>query len=385
MARHDACGVCARGCGPVIGSRRVSARIAGVCGRAGAGCALLLCLVLWPLAALPQQPDRTLVVGTREAPPFAMKAADGRWEGISIDLLEELAGALDFRYELREVDLPEMIDGVAAGRLDGSIAAMTITAAREQRVDFSHPFYRTGLGVAVPAVQRAGWLAIIDVLSSRDFLGTMSVLALLLLTVGGLIWILERKRNSAQFERRPVRGLFSGVWWAAVTMSTVGYGDKTPITVLGRGLAMVWMFLALILTAVFTAQITAGLTSTKLNSPVQTINDLPRVRVGNLANSASLQPLRTIGVRPIGFETVKDGLEALAGQQIEAFVHDAAILKWETGSVDGVRVTPLEFAPQDYGIVLPQGAEQRETFNRALLMILSSSRWAEIQRRYLGE
>ncbi len=352
---------------------------------------ILVLLALMPAAAQAQAPapaaasqDR-LLIGTREAPPFAMNTIDGKWEGISIALLEELSDALGFTYELKEVDLVEMIDGVAAGRLDGSIAAMTITAERERHVDFSHPFYRTGLGVAVSATHHVDIKALIDVLTSRALLGTIGLLLSLLLAIGSLIWWIERKHNSAQFERRPVKGLFSGFWWAAVTMTTVGYGDKTPITTLGRVLAVIWMFAALALTAIFTAQVTAGLTSSTINSPVTTINDLSRVRVGNVANSASLGPLRTIGVRPVPFAAVKEGLEALADNRIEAFVHDAPILKWEAGDVNGVRVTPLEFAPQDYGIVLPAGGSRREEFNLALLRILASDAWPAIQKRYLGE
>ncbi len=353
--------------------------------------AILVLLALMPAAAEAQAQvpaeaaqDR-LLVGTREAPPFAMRTGDGLWEGISISLLQELSQELGFDYELKEVDLAEMIDGVAAGRLDGAIAAMTITADRERVVDFSHPFYRTGLGVAVSATRHVDIKALIDVLTSRTLLGTIGLLLGLLLAIGSLIWWIERKHNSGQFERRPAKGLFSGFWWAAVTMTTVGYGDKTPITTLGRVLAVIWMFMALALTAIFTAQVTAGLTSSSISSPVTTINDLPRVRVGNLADSASLGPLRTIGVRPVPFATVKEGLEALADNRIEAFVHDAPILKWEAGDVNGVRVTPLEFAPQDYGIVLPPGAPTREEFNLALLQILASDRWSAIQRRYLGE
>jgi hypothetical protein len=85
-------------------------------------------------------------------------------------------------------------------------------------------------------------------------------------------------------------------------MTTVGYGDKTPITVLGRVLGILWMFWAPILTAVFTARLTAGLTSTSINSPAQTLSDLARVRVGKLADSASQASQRTIGVRPFGFK-----------------------------------------------------------------------------------
>ncbi|MBW2660019.1 MAG: transporter substrate-binding domain-containing protein [Deltaproteobacteria bacterium] len=35
--------------------------------------------------------DKTLIVGTKIAPPFAMKADDGSWEGISVELWDEIA------------------------------------------------------------------------------------------------------------------------------------------------------------------------------------------------------------------------------------------------------------------------------------------------------
>lgn len=36
--------------------------------------------------------DRELTVGVKEAPPFAMKAANGEWSGLSIDLWRQVAG-----------------------------------------------------------------------------------------------------------------------------------------------------------------------------------------------------------------------------------------------------------------------------------------------------
>jgi len=75
----------------------------------------------------------------------------------------------------------------------------------------------------------------------------------------------------------------------------------------------------------------------------------------------------------------------VARGEIDAFVHDEPILAWEVAEVPGVVLAALRFAPQDYAIVLPQGAPMRETVNRALLDVLASDEWGNIQRRYLGQ
>ena len=43
--------------------------------------------------------------------------------------------------------------------------------------------------------------------------------------VGSLIWLAERRRNAEQFAE-PLAGIGSGMWFALVTLTTVGYGDK---------------------------------------------------------------------------------------------------------------------------------------------------------------
>jgi len=47
------------------------------------------------------------------------------------------------------------------------------------------------------------------------------------------------------------------VWWILVTMTTVGYGDKVPVTTGGRLIGVVIMFFGVALLSLFTATISS--------------------------------------------------------------------------------------------------------------------------------
>jgi ABC-type amino acid transport substrate-binding protein len=316
-----------------------------------------------------------------------MKMEDGSWNGISIDLWKEIAAELKLEFDFRETELRGLLDGLEQGALDAAVAALGITPEREKRIDFTHPFHVSGLGIAVPSKKESPWSTMIRRLLSLAFLKVAASLCVLLLGVGILAWFFERKKNREQFGGGPIKGIGSGFWWSAVTMTTVGYGDKAPRTTGGRAVAVIWMFTAIIVISTFTAAITSSLTVSQLKSPVQGPEDLPRARAGAVVDTTSAAYLEKNRISFLDYSTSQSGLNALAEGRLDAFVYDAPLLRYLVnqkfkGIVD---VLPRTFSREDYGIGLPAGSPLRESINRVLLEIIRHPRWQETLETYFGK
>lgn len=338
---------------------------------------LALALVM-SLGTTPGGPaERTLVVGTHPLPPFVVRTADGRWTGESIELWREIAEEEGLRFELQERDLDGLFSGLEDGTLDVAAAAITVTEDREARVDFTHPIFTTGLAIALTRARAESWLDTVVMVFNPVFLGLLATFAALQLLVGALMWLLERRQNP-HFQGSPVAGVGAGMWWAVVTMSTVGYGDKVPRSGAGRLLAMVWMLASLILLTTVTASITTSLTLGRLEAKVSGPEDLGKLRVGTVAASTSETFLRDARLNYRSFVDADAGLAAIVRGEIEALVYDEpALAALISGSyADHVVLLPHTFQRQDYAFALPTGSPLREPINRIL-----ARRVAELQVR----
>jgi ABC-type amino acid transport substrate-binding protein len=222
---------------------------------------------------------------------------------------------------------------------------------------------------------------------SWQFFEVIAILGLLLFAVGALVWLIERRRNVQQFGGGTAQGLASGFWWSAVTMTTVGYGDKAPVTFGGRVIALIWMFAGIIMISGFTAAITTALTVSELGDAIRGPGDLPHVRVGTMRGTSSEDYLQHQRLVYRTYQDPQAGLQALANNQIDAVVYDAPLLRYLaiTAFKGRVEVLPGTFERQDYGIALQAGSALREPINRALLEMIHRNEWQDVLYRYLGQ
>jgi len=355
-----------------------------------AGLFQLLCcrgLLAQPVRAVnATEPGKILKIGTTFAPPFAMKRADGQWTGLSIDLWRSVAQRLGWRYRIVGMTFQQLLKRVQNKSLDAGIAAITVTAGRQQRMDFSQPYYVTGLAIAVRAHRENTWRLVFHQLFSLKVLALLLGFGAVLIGTGTLIYLIERRRNPGQFGGGMFKGIGSGMWWSAQTMTSVGYGDKIPQTSLGRAVGVTWMIIGVIAASSFTASITSSLTVGRLTSPVTNLRSLRSMRVGTVTPSSSADCLRQMGIKPRLFKHVELALQALRDHKVDALVYDAPILRYLIRGhfSSDIRILPELVQRQYYAIALPSGSPLRVAITDALLEEINSPHWRRVRSRYLG-
>ena len=350
--------------------------------------ALLLCAAKASAQApSPETPEvrfeRVLVIGTKDAPPFAMKDGNGEWTGLSIDLWKHIAEELHLHYRFQETTLDGLVNGTASGELDGAISALTVTRSREEKVDFTQPYYDSGLGIAVAKHAIFNWWRLLRSLISPGFFVALLGLLGITVLVGMIVWLLERRANEV-FGRDPKTGISQSVWWSASTMAQAST-EHQPATNAGRLVALLWMGVSVITVAVFTAGVTSQLTARQLQGTIHTFTDLGSVRVGTVTDTAALTYLSARKVRYSTYQTVRDGLEALKAGKIDAFVYDRPILAWlAKNEYSSVEVLGTVFDRQNYAIAVPNGSSLRAKINLVLVPATRSVWWDELITKYFG-
>lgn len=331
--------------------------------------------------------ERELVVGIKEAPPFAMRQPDGSWEGISVDLWRKAAADAGLSFRFAEEDtVTDLLDGAETSRFDVAIGALTVTANRERRMDFTHAFYATGLGVAVPSEGVLSWVPIVRAVTSFGFLQAVLALVGLALITGFAVWLFERRQNEG-FSGGVAKGLTSSVWWSTLAMTQRSPTGSGPMTLPGRLIAIVWMVTSIIALAVFTASVTSVLTTRKLQGAVNGVGDLASVRVGTVAGTAGAETLKRMGIDAIGYDTPQAGLAALKAEELEAFVYDRPLLAWhirQNRLASAIRLLDATFDPQSYAFALPRGSPLRKPLSVAILSSMQQDWWAQTRLRYFG-
>ncbi|WP_156288708.1 transporter substrate-binding domain-containing protein [Oceanobacillus salinisoli] len=93
--------------------------------------------------------DTYTVVSDTSFVPFEFQDENGEYTGFDIELIHAIAEEAGFEIDLETTNFDGIIPGLQTGQFDIAIAGISITEERKQVIDYSDPYYESGLAIGV--------------------------------------------------------------------------------------------------------------------------------------------------------------------------------------------------------------------------------------------
>ena len=276
-----------------------------------------------PVATPSIDPNRIVKVGITERVPYSTKNELGEWHGIGPDLWEETAKKLGVKFQYVECLMSEMHQKLKDHEID--MILVTGQSADFLHVeDFTQPYvYSHGSAVI-------GHLSMLSALENVMNHLVQSGMFLIVLTMFGAMILIsmvlvyfEGRHGGGHFEGPLLSRFANALWFTAFNMTSVGYGDSSRLSHIGRTITFLWMLLGVLFIALFTGSVVSSLTTAEINSSVLRLEDLSHYRCGVFAGAKMEKVLLAKGIPAKKYPTLMEGFGALQRGQISAFAVDA--------------------------------------------------------------
>jgi len=342
-----------------------------------------LIIITAQIAAQADIAQKKVKVGLRNSPPFVIVNGT-EYSGVSVALWEKIAPDLNLDFEYVQYnDLGKMINAIESEEIQICINPLTVTSDRLTRFSYTQPYYISGMAIALKIEKDYGIIVFLRNVLSRQFLQVIFFLFGVIFLFGLIIWFVERRKNPDQF-RKGLKGLGDGIWWSAVTMTTVGYGDKSPLSGWGRVIGIIWMFTAVIIISSFTAGISAALTYNKFKTDIRGLQDLRNVKVGTVRNSSTASYLSESQIKYESYETLGNAINDLETGNIDAVVYDEPLLSYILHAEqlsDKIELIPSGANAVYFGFA-SHDLQFLQEINPFLLQIMESRQWRKMLEAY---
>jgi len=264
--------------------------------------------------------DEPIKVGVLLGPPFVIKQ-ETIYTGIAIELwtaitqnLKKTSIYVEFSCSKSE----EAFEALEKGEIEVLIGPLSVTRKSLEAADFTLPYF----------------IDKIVVLSSYEYFNSVfRFFKILIYSVGGIIffflfifiiyihllWYFEHIHA-----KKMPKTYKEGVNYLFWTHIFIGRHEDLPVTWPGRLLLLFKMGSFYIMLIVLNATLISALTVSfsRWNDPIQNLSDLEMRRVGAVVNSRPLKVGKELGLKILPFGSIEEGIQALEGKQIGAFLAD---------------------------------------------------------------
>ena len=328
---------------------------------------------------------KVLRVAVKPIPPFVFKQGS-ELSGFSIDLWNALAQSLKVDTAWVEVStVGDQLQAVKSGRADAAIAAITITKERENVIDFTQPYFDSGLQILVHAQGSNHFLEVFDSIPWLTIGTLLGAFIAIMFVMANVLWIVER-RTSEHFPKGYLKGIGEGLWGVALIVATGEHGDRQAARVVKRLIVFFMWLVGVVLIAQLTATVSSTQTVDRLNSKIHGPADLAGKKVATVRGTVAADYLTDQGLQYVEVASAEEGCDLVMNGDMQALVFDAPTLQYLAAKRGNgaLRVVGPIFAAQKYGIAVADGSPLRKRINRALLEMYEDGRYRALYNKWFS-
>nr|AID61273.1 ionotropic receptor [Calliphora stygia] len=385
--------------------------------------------------------------------PFIMRdeTAPKGYKGYCIDLINEIAEIVHFDYTIQEVedgkfgnmdekgDWNGIVKKLIDKHADIGLGSMSVMAEREIVIDFTVPYYDL-VGITIMMQRPSTPSSLFKFLTVLETNVWLCILAAYFFT-SFLMWVFDRwspysyQNNREKYKDDDEKREFNlkECLWFCMTSLTPQGGGEAPKNLSGRLVAATWWLFGFIIIASYTANLAAFLTVSRLDTPVESLDDLAKQykilyaplngssamtyfeRMANieqmfyeiwkdLSLNDSLTPLErsklAVWDYPVSDKYTKMW-QAMQEAQLPstldeavarvrnsttatgfAFLGDATDIRYLVMTNCDLQVVGEEFSRKPYAIAVQQGSHLKDQFNNAILTLLNKRQLEKLKEKW---
>ena len=331
--------------------------------------------------------NKKIIVGISLFSPF-VKKINNKYSGFEIELWEKIAKAFSMDFEYREMEFDELITAIEKKHIDIAIGGIIRTSERERKIDFSFFTLKSGLSILISKKSKLDLFKFIKqslINNYRDIFLMFFILTSLIFVIANIFYFLEK--SAGTFDKNYFLGISESIWWTVVTITTVGYGDFVPHTLIGRFVGIFVIIIGYTIFVMSVAKITSAFNIMESKYKISSYRDLYGKIVAT-KSSAVINKLYRLDADVIKVKGLKHGSKLLETNQVDAVVFDALVLQYflklKNNRKKFIIVNEI-FAEQTYGFAFNHKSELKEIVDIELLNLQENGEYEALYKKWFNE
>jgi len=340
--------------------------------------------VVWSQEAVPAKtPLRVAVAG---AIPFVISNDDNTFTGYSIEVWEDVAAHNDWTFVYTKYATKmEALAAMERNEVDVIVGDLGILSILQGKVEFSQPYFRSGLHIMVTNARPHTLGRILsDIYNWGHLRPFWYLLGAIVIGTVFVTWF-ERKHNP-DFPKGH-RDALAEAFYYVISLSLGKSAYKGFGGWFGRIVMCVWTILSVVIVAYVTSSITSAMTVESLRGHIQGPGDLHGHTVGVVKDTAAVLYLREKMIDTVEYPDLDTAVkEGLLNGQVPALVGAAPELQYYDKNHPQLPITEVGpvFSPYNYGFALPLGSPLRVPMNSAILELQERGTLLDLGLKYFG-